>query len=159
MSEPLRLVVFDVDGTLVDSRVHILVSMRQTFLEFGLRVPSDGSILHGVGLSLPEFMAQLVPDESAGTHQDLAARYKELSLARHVSAGSDAEAPFFPGIRALLDDLRSEDHTLLATATGKSRRGLDRMISHHQLHGYFQSTQVADNHPSKPHPSMLFAQL
>lgn len=155
MSGPLRLIVFDVDGTLVDSRVHILASMQQVFTEFDLPVPTDRAILNGVGLSLPQMMAQLIPDEDPDLHHRISTRYKALSLARHVSAGSDAESPFYPGMRELLDELRQEDLTLMATATGKSRRGLNRMIHHHGLKGYFQSTQVADNHPSKPHPSML----
>lgn len=159
MTEPLRLVVFDVDGTLVDSRTHILVSMQQAFTDFRLSHPSEDAILHGVGLSLPELMAQLLPGEPPDLHHKLSGRYKELSLARHTSEGSDAESPFFPGMRDLLEDLRSDDFTLMATATGKSRRGLDRMIAHHGLQGYFQSMQTADTHPSKPHPSMLHTAL
>ena len=159
MTEPLRLVVFDVDGTLVDSRAHILVSMRQTFEDFDLPIPDDADILHGIGLSLPQLMAQLVGGGDLSLHDTLAKRYKELSFARHVSAGDEAESPFFVGMRELLDWLRQDDFTLLATATGKSRRGLDRTIAHHGLNGYFQSTQVADSHPSKPHPSMLLAAL
>ena len=159
MSADLRLVVFDVDGTLVNSQAHILVSMRHALADFGLDTPSDQAILHGIGLSLPELMAQLVPETDDTTRAKLVARYKELSFARHATAGSDAESPFYPGMRDVLDQLRGQDEVLLATATGKSRRGMDRMISHHGLNGYFQSTQVADNHPSKPHPSMLWTAL
>ena len=155
MSEPLRLVVFDVDGTLVNSQAHILVSMRQAFSDLGLPVPNDQEIMHGIGLSLPQLMARLVPDATPDLHHALAARYKELSFARHSAVGSDAESPFYPGMREVLDELRGDDFTLMATATGKSRRGLNRMIAHHGLDGYFQSTQVADDHPSKPHPSMV----
>ncbi|SHG84776.1 HAD-IA family hydrolase [Marivita hallyeonensis] len=159
MSGPLRLVVFDVDGTLVNSQSHILVSMRQTFDDLALPVPEDQAILQGIGLSLPELMARLVPDADANVHEALAIRYKELSYARHATVGRDAESPFYPGMRDVLEQLRKDDFTLLATATGKSRRGLNRMIAHHGLHGYFQSTQVADDHPSKPHPSMLLSAL
>ncbi|WP_439124704.1 HAD-IA family hydrolase [Marivita sp.] len=159
MSEPLRLVVFDVDGTLVDSRAHILMAMQDAFEGAGLSVPSRDSIMHGVGLSLPELMAQLVPDQSASVHHDLAEGYKSASLMRHISAGEDAAAVFYPGIRAVLDRLKIDVFTLMATATGMSRRGLDRIIAQHQLDGYFQSTQVADTHPSKPNPSMLLAAL
>ena len=67
MTTPLRLVIFDVDGTLVDSRVHILCAMRQAFESFDLLPPADGDILHGVGLSLPELMAILHPIDQRQT--------------------------------------------------------------------------------------------
>ncbi len=159
MPDRLRLVVFDVDGTLVDSRVHIIDAMETAFAGVGLPVPSRDAILHGVGLSLPELMAQLVPDQPTSVHNALAVGYKSASFARHTAAGQDAKVVFFPGIRDILDRLRREDFALMATATGMSRRGLDRIIAQHGLEGYFQSTQVADTHPSKPHPSMLFAAL
>lgn len=159
MPNRLRLVVFDVDGTLVDSRAHIVDAMESAFSGVGLPVPSREAILHGVGLSLPELMAQLVPDQPHSVHQTLSEGYKSASLARHMATGQDHTAVFFPGIREILDWLRAEDFTLMATATGMSRRGLDRIIMQHRLDGYFQTTQVADTHPSKPHPSMLYAAL
>lgn len=159
MSGPLRLVVFDVDGTLVDSRVQILETMRQACTDLGIDPPDDATVLHGVGLSLPELMQQMLPDASPETQAAIVARYRTHFMARHSVEGTDSEAPFFPGMRALLDRLRDNDFTLLATATGKSRRGLDRLIARHGLDGYFQSTQVADDHPSKPHPSMLLTAL
>lgn len=159
MPDALRLVVFDVDGTLVDSRAHIIDAMEDAFANVGIAAPSREAVLHGVGLSLPELMAQLAPEQSASIHQALAEGYKSASFARHMSAGETAKAAFFPGIRDVLDILKSDDFTLMATATGMSRRGLDRIIAQHGLEGYFQSTQVADTHPSKPHPSMLYAAL
>jgi phosphoglycolate phosphatase len=159
MPDALRLVVFDVDGTLVDSRAHIIEAMEESFSKAGLSAPPREAVLHGVGLSLPELMAQLVPDQPADIHHALAEGYKSASLARHLAAGQDARVTFFDGMRAILDQLRSDEFTLMATATGMSRRGLDRIIAQHGLEGYFQSTQVADTHPSKPHPSMLYAAL
>lgn len=159
MPEALRLVVFDVDGTLVDSGAHIVESMEEAFCGLGIAPPPREAVLHGVGLSLPELMAQLVPDQQLHIHNALAEGYKSASFARHISAGQDGKAAFFPGIRDILDQLRQDDFTLMATATGMSRRGLDRIIEQHGLGGYFQSTQVADTHPSKPHPSMLYAAL
>ena len=67
------------------------------------------------------------------------------------------EAPLYPGARDCLDALRPRDDLLLGVATGKSRRGLDAMIEHHDLRGYFVSLRTADTHPSKPHPEMLLA--
>lgn len=159
MADRLRLIVFDVDGTLVDSKAHILQAMDTAFGRLGLETPPRDAILHGVGLSLPDLMAQLVPDQSLQVRHALSEGYKSASLAQHESAGEGHHAVFFPGIRELLDRLRDDDFTLLATATGMSRRGLDRIIAQHGLDGYFQSTQVADTHPSKPHPSMLHAAL
>lgn len=159
MPEALRLVVFDVDGTLVDSRAHIVQAMEDAFLTLGLPCPSREAVLHGVGLSLPELMAQLVPEHPSATHLALAEGYKSASFARHAAAGDAGSAVFFPGMRGVLDQLRADDFTLMATATGMSRRGLDRIIAQHGLEGYFQSTQVADTHPSKPHPSKLHAAL
>ena len=159
MPEALRLVVFDVDGTLVDSRAHIVEAMEDAFTGLGIAPPTRAAVLHGVGLSLPELMAQLVPDQPLHIQSALADGYKSASFARHVAGGDGAKAIFFPGIRDVLDQLRADDFTLMATATGMSRRGLDRIIEQHGLEGYFQSTQVADTHPSKPHPSMLYAAL
>jgi phosphoglycolate phosphatase len=67
--------------------------------------------------------------------------------------------PLFPGARAALQALQEQDHTLLAVATGKSRRGLDKVLERHGLTGVFHSEQVADHHPSKPHPSMILTAL
>lgn len=154
MSGPLRLLVFDVDGTLVDSRANILDAMRRAFDDVGLAPPSDQEILRHVGLSLPDMMAGLAPEQSVAVRDTLVGRYKARFFEQHTS-GESREAPFFPGLRAVLDHFRSDDFTLMSVATGKSRRGLDRLIAHHGLAGYFQSLQVADNHPSKPHPSMI----
>jgi phosphoglycolate phosphatase len=76
-----------------------------------------------------------------------------------MAAGPDGKAILYPGIRDVLDRLQRDDFTLLATATGMSRRGLDRIIAQHGLERHFQSTQVADTHPSKPNPSMIHAAL
>lgn len=159
MSPPLGLVVFDVDGTLVDSRAHILASMAAAFADLGLAAPTREAVLHCVGLSLPEVMAQLTPDQGEDIRLALVERYKSHSVQRHTAHGSSASAMFFPGMRAVLDRLKLEPYILLAAATGMSRRGLDRIISQNGLEGYFHATQVADHHPSKPNPAMLHAAL
>lgn len=146
----LRLIVFDVDGTLVDSQGLIISAAQTAFGTQGLPAPSRDAILSGVGLSLPRFMARLAPEASA---EDLVAAYKR---AYHDLVQSNAVSPLYPGMRDLLTELGSETWTMLGVATGKSRRGLTNLLKAHGLTQTFITTQVADDHPSKPSPSMLF---
>ena len=153
-----RLVIFDVDGTLVDSQADILGAMHAAFASENLTAPSRGDILSIVGLSLPQAFARLLPDTDAVLQNRLSDAYKHAygdNRADHGIKGS----PLFPGARAALDLLAGQSNTVLAVATGKSKRGLDGLIAAHGLQGMFHSLQVADNHPSKPHPSMILAAL
>ncbi|MEX3016854.1 HAD-IA family hydrolase [Gymnodinialimonas hymeniacidonis] len=154
----LKLVIFDVDGTLVDSQAHILASMQGAFEAHGMAVPSREAVLGIVGLSLPEAFARLVPDRA-----DLAMRlteaYKDTFAGLRMAGDGAAHSPLYPGAAEVLAGLASRDDVLLGVATGKSKRGLDHLI---ELHGWarvFQTVQVADFHPSKPHPSMVRACL
>ncbi|MCB1396040.1 MAG: HAD-IA family hydrolase [Rhodobacter sp.] len=158
MSTPLRLVIFDVDGTLVDSQRDILAAMAGAFAALGLAVPPDEAIKGIVGLSLPVAMDRLAPGASEVTLDALVAGYKHSYAERRRLHGADG-SPMFPGARAALDRLGNDPMMQLAVATGKSRRGLDGLIAAHGLQGVFVSTQVADDHPSKPHPSMIHACL
>jgi phosphoglycolate phosphatase len=153
----LRLVIFDVDGTLVDSQAHIVAAMDAAFTANGLTPPDRARTLSIVGLSLPVAMVRLAPDNPDLTDA-LVEAYKHAFATLRIENGA-ALSPLFPGARAALDALRAEDHTLLAIATGKSRRGLLHILDLHDLHRHFQSVQVADDHPSKPHPSMIEACL
>jgi phosphoglycolate phosphatase len=154
----LRLVIFDVDGTLIDSQAHILAAMQAAFDANGLPAPPRADTLSIVGLSLPVAIARLAPDHP-DHHAPLVAAYKDAFATLRLSPEGAALSPLFPGARAALDHLVGEDHTLLAIATGKSRRGMDHILELHDLNGLFQSVQVADDHPSKPHPSMIHACL
>jgi phosphoglycolate phosphatase len=146
------LVVFDCDGTLVDSAALILAAMDRAFAGAGHAPPPETAVRSIVGLSLVEAMATLVPEADAAVHFELAGHYKR-SFAELRGEGLHDER-LFPGIADLLDEL---DRTgrLLAVATGKSRRGLDHLVQKHGWHGRFVSLQTADHHPSKPHPAML----
>lgn len=151
MSTPLRLVIFDVDGTLVDSQGDIVASMTAAFGAVGLAVPARDDILGIVGLSLDVAMARLAPD--ADTPR-MVQTYKDAYAALRMQKGA-ASSPLYPGARAALERLAQHDDVLLGVATGKSKRGLDGLIEAHGLEGMFVTRQVADFHPSKPHPSMI----
>ena len=151
----LRLVIFDVDGTLVDSQAMIFQSFTAAYEGCGLPVPARAEVMQHVGISLDQIFPRLAPDLDSVMHARLAAKYRETYFAIRQQQGDKVSSPFFPGARDTLDALKAQDWTLLAVATGKAKRGLDGMINGHDLHGYFQSLQSADDHPSKPHPSMI----
>ncbi|MCB2128647.1 MAG: HAD-IA family hydrolase [Rhodobacteraceae bacterium] len=150
-----RLAVFDIDGTLVDSQDQIVAAMTHAFDVTGHVLPERTQILSIVGLSLPEAIARLVPAFPADEQDAIVTAYKHgfgQSRARLAS-------PMFPGMRDLIDDLARVPGMILGVATGKSRRGLDHIIDAHGLAARFETQQVADDHPSKPHPSMLLRAL
>lgn len=152
----LRLVIFDMDGTLVDSQHAIVDTMSRAFADNGMAVPTAPAILSIVGLSLPEAIEALAPAESAANQTRIVARYRRLATA---GRGNHAEAPLYPGARAALDRLAAQPRTLMGVATGKARRGLDHSLQVHGLAKFFVTSQTADCHPSKPHPSMLLSAL
>ena len=154
----LRLVIFDVDGTLVDSQAEILGAMTHAFDAMSMPVPSRAQVLSIVGLSLPETFAVLCPDGDQAMREALTDHYR-ASFRNHATADLNRRSPLFPGALDALRRLQLHDHTLLAVATGKSRRGLDRLINQHGLQGVFISHQTSDFHPSKPHPSMVLTCL
>lgn len=155
----LRLVIFDVDGTLVDSQGDIVAAMTLAFQGQDMDVPTREAILSIVGLSLPQIMRILAPQAPALQQAKLVEGYKDAYMTLRAQTGAAASSPLYPGVRTVLDALQAQDETLLAVATGKSKRGLDKLIEGHNLEGYFQSQQVSDFHPSKPHPSMIQAAL
>lgn len=157
MSE-LRLVVFDVDGTLVDSEGDIFAAMKRAHLAVDLTPPTRQAVRSIVGLSLDVAFARLNAQNYARHRDALIEGYKSAYHEMRVQKGA-ASSPLFPGARDALEHLRADPWTLLAVATGKSKRGLDALIENHGLQGWFISEQVADFHPSKPHPSMLQAIL
>ncbi|MDO7834493.1 HAD-IA family hydrolase [Sphingobium sp. HBC34] len=150
MSNPL--VVFDCDGTLVDSQHNICAAMVRAFEDVKLPPPDRPAILSAVGLSLPVAMARLLPDADRDFHDHLAERYK---LAFHTLRREHAVSePLYPGMADLVHDLDAAGW-LLGVATGKSDRGLNLCLTHHGIIDRFVTLQTADRHPSKPHPAML----
>ncbi len=155
----LRLVIFDVDGTLVDSQAEIVASMTAAFTSEGLVVPDRTRILSIVGLSLDVAVARLCPDLPIGQQARIVQAYKDSYMSLRGADGKGEQSPLYPGARDVLDNLAGQDNTLLAVATGKSRRGLDKILERHGLQHMFHSEQVADDHPSKPNPSMILTAL
>lgn len=151
---PLRLVIFDVDGTLVDSQAAILAAMDEAFLCAGRAVPGREEALGVVGLSLVEAMAVLVPGASNDEHERLAQHYRDAFVALRQRTGGEAATPLYPGARETVRRLDAQGW-LLSIATGKARRGLDHFLATHGLVSHFIGTQTADDAPSKPHPQMV----
>jgi len=155
LSEPsLRLVIFDVDGTLIDSQDFILGAMGRAFATAGLPVPAREATLGIVGLSLPEAMEVLIPGLGIPDRDRLVQLYKDSFRALREESGGEAHSPFYPGARDALDRLDRAGY-LLSIATGKARRGLNHMLDSHGLQRLFVGTQTADDAPSKPHPGMV----
>lgn len=153
MSDALRLILFDVDGTLADSQGAITSAMAAAFAGAGLPSPSRAEILSIVGLSLPLAMAELAGEQRADVQAVLVEGYKSAYKSARLAAGA-GHSPLYPGAAEVLAELNAVPEYLLGVATGKSQRGLDALIEAHELR-CFVTRQCADHHPSKPHPSMV----
>jgi phosphoglycolate phosphatase len=147
----VTLVVFDVDGTLVDSQHLIVEAQARAFAEHGLTAPSRKEALSVVGLSLPEAFKRLVGE--AGPIEGLSDSYRRAFQALRIDPAY--EEPLFPGMAELGEALHARPEVKLGIATGKSRRGVAHLIDKHGWDGWFTTTQTADDAPSKPDPTML----
>ncbi|NCQ23974.1 MAG: HAD family hydrolase [Rhodobacteraceae bacterium CG17_big_fil_post_rev_8_21_14_2_50_63_15] len=159
MSRPARLIIFDVDGTLVDSQCDILAAMTQAFERADQPAPQRLAVLGIVGLSLDVAIPRLAPHLTNEQHGQIVGWYKEAYMGLRMQSGVAQSSPLYPHVRDTLQALHAVPGTLLGVATGKSARGLDKLLDGHDLRSFFVTRQVADHHPSKPHPSMLRAAL
>lgn len=148
----MRLIVFDVDGTLVDSQHIIIATMTAAFAAYDLPAPPHETVRRIVGLPLVEGVARLAPQLENLQHEAIAEAYRDGFQAARLRA-TPPEC-LFPGVRPMLEALASAGFTL-GIATGKSRRGLDGTLERHGLTAFFETLQTGDQLPGKPHPAML----
>src|SRR4051812_44704702 len=148
---PLKLIIFDVDGTLVDSQNLLVAAQRETFLKHGLTPPSRERSLSIVGLSLVKAFEVLAGPE--GPAESLAEGYRQAF--QRLRAEAAYEEPLFPGAAELLLELAARNDAVLGIATGKSRRGVAHLLERHGWERIFATIQTADDAPSKPDPGMI----
>jgi len=152
MSKRIRLVMFDCDGTLVDSQDMIHHSVAAAFTRHGRPAPDKEAVKRIVGLPLVGAMARLWPEASPEDCEAIGGYYKEAF--QTLRAGGNVHEPLFPGVRETLATLEADGY-LLGVATGKSRRGLHATLTLHDLMDHFTILQTSDDAPGKPHPGML----
>ncbi|RAH97094.1 hypothetical protein DLJ53_30505 [Acuticoccus sediminis] len=152
----MRLVLFDCDGTLVDSGSVIVSSMQGAFRSEGLPPPPDEEVRAIIGLSLPRAVAVLAARHPEAPVDILVASYK--TAYRDQALATTGLEPTFPGTLEALAAI-SGDSTLLGVVTGKSRRGLDRVLAEHGITDRFAVTVTADDAASKPAPEMVLKAL
>ena len=142
------LIVFDWDGTLMDSTAHITRSIQAACRDLGLLVPTDEAASYVIGLGLRDALESAVPTLDPDDYPQLVERYRV-----HYLTG-DPTIELFAGAREMLERLRGAGFQL-AVATGKSRVGLDRALKAVGVGPLFDITRCADETFSKPHPQML----
>lgn len=149
----MKLVVFDMDGTLIDTQALISEHMAATFAGRGLDAPSVAQSRRVIGLSLPLAMARLAHSDDPVLIDQLVEDYRNHYRASLVTEAS--REGLFPGAREALDLLHARPDTLLGIATGKGLTGVHRILALHGLAGHFVTLQTPDHNPSKPDPGML----
>jgi phosphoglycolate phosphatase len=148
MNKRFKLIVFDWDGTLMDSAGAIVEALQAACRDLSIEPPSDMRARHIIGLGLQDALREALPQIDPGRYREVAERY------RHHYLSHDHEVVLFDGVVDLVRMLRDAGF-LLAVATGKSRSGLDRAMAGSGLLPYFLASRCADECHSKPHPQML----
>lgn len=144
-----KVIIFDWDGTLVDSTARIVDSMQLAATEVGMPKLTDFAIQQIIGLGLPEALKKLWPEIDADQLLKMRALYSA-----NFSTHSDVHVDFFPQAHDFFEELRSLGY-VLAVATGKTRKGLDEMLDGMAVRDVFTITRCADETTSKPDPHML----
>lgn len=142
------LIVWDWDGTILDSAGAIVRAIQGAAADLGLAVPDEARARHVIGLGLADALSHAVPELTPARYPEMVERY------RHHYLSKDHELTLFAGIPELLAELRGNGH-VLAVATGKSRLGLERALDHSGLRRHFLGSRCADECHSKPNPQML----
>ena len=149
MNHQSKLIVFDWDGTLMDSAAHIVECLQTALTDLELPQKTDDEIKNIIGLGLQEALSVLCPEANDSELNSLTSRYRE-----HFFNQEKEPCELFSGARELIEALHSQDY-YLAVATGKGRHGLDKVLNETGLGDYFPITRCADESHSKPHPQML----
>ncbi|GGB92990.1 hydrolase [Marinobacterium zhoushanense] len=144
-----KLLIFDWDGTLIDSQARIIASMQAAADELGHQPLCSEAVRNIIGLGLPEAIRALIPEIEAAALEQMRERY-----AHHFLVQNETPTELYPGVTDTLSRLRDRGYRL-AVATGKSRRGLDRALNDTGLTELFELTRCADETKSKPDPCML----
>lgn len=149
----MRLIMFDMDGTLIDTQALIAENAAAAFRSMGLPPPTPAEVRSIIGLSLPVAMGRLLKTEDVDLIEAAVGQYRSLYRAS-LEHDIDRE-PLYPGAREALERLKLQPDTILGVATGKGLSGVVRILGNHGISGHFVTLQTPDHNPSKPHPGML----
>lgn len=144
-----QLLIFDWDGTLMDSQARIVNCLRTTIEDLGKEERNHEQLSNVIGLGFREALLSLYPDDSDDFHEGFIDRYRHYFLSE-----DDTPSVLFEGVLTMLEDLHKQGY-FLAIATGKGRYGLDMSIKENNLEHLFHGSRCADETRSKPHPQML----
>ncbi|MFQ5355715.1 MAG: HAD-IA family hydrolase [Mariprofundaceae bacterium] len=144
------LILFDCDGTLVDSHNHIIRTVQQSFIHCGLEEPCADEAREVIGFSLFAAICKLLPESEQKRAEYVCSVYRNL----YVQNGNKGSEPLYPGVKTTLTNLIVRGYSL-GIVTGKSTKGLMRIFEQHAFEGMFSVWRSADQCPSKPHPAMV----
>lgn len=159
MADRGRFIVFDIDGTLLDSYAQIMAAIEFAFHAANLPSPAPEKVRNGIGLAVEDMINGIKPGLSAQKVDQIAQSYRGEFRASALRTSRGEASDLFDGAFDLLKVLAAQKTTLLGIASGKSRRGYDRMVAALGLEDMFHTQQLSDDHPSKPHPSMLLTAM